>query len=343
MGSRRTKRQCSSSPPAKCSAVRSTTACNSSAATATPYPISRFYTDARIQRIYGGSSSPEPDAQAALEARLTLIPATLSDADSLQQALSGHRADAVVSCIASRSGGIRDSRAVEFEANRNLLDWAKRHGAEHFTLLSAICVQKPKLAFQFEKRRFEATLAGAGLSHAIVRPTAFFKSLSGQVRRVRDGKPFLLFGNGELTRCKPIAEQDLARFIRNTLDDTSLRGVLPIGGPGPAITPLQQAQLLADLTGQARRTRSLSPALLSSAAGLLAAAGKLFPPLADKAEFARIGHYYATESMLLWDERQQRYDSDATPEFGEITLKASYRAQLAGESQQDIGAHGLFG
>lgn len=289
------------------------------------------------------NTSSDPAAQAALAARLTLVPTTITDATALTRALSEHRADAVVSCIASRGGGIRDSRRVDFEANLNLLSWAKRRGVEHFTLLSAICVQKPRLAFQFEKLRFEAALAGSGLSHAIVRPTAFFKSLSGQVSRVQSGKPFLVFGGGELTRCKPIAEPDLARFIRMTLDDSSLRGVLPIGGPGPAISPLEQAQLLADLSGQARRTRSLNPALLAAAAGLLSAPGRLFPALADKAEFARIGHYYATESMLLWDERRQRYDADATPEFGEITLKDSYRAQLAGRSRQPLGAHGLFG
>ena len=289
------------------------------------------------------STAENPAAPAARAARLTLVPAAVTDAPALTRALSGRRADAVVSCIASRGGGIRDSRAVEFEANRNLLNWAKGRGVEHFTLLSAICVQKPRLAFQFEKLRFETLLAGSGLSHAIVRPTAFFKSLSGQVKRVQGGKPFLVFGGGELTRCKPIAEQDLARFIRSTLDDASLRGVLPIGGPGPPISPLEQAQLLADLSGQARRTRSVSPALLAAAAGLLSAPGRLFPSLADKAEFARIGHYYATESMLLWDERRQRYDAEATPEFGEITLEDSYRAQLAGESQQRLGAHGLFG
>ena len=289
------------------------------------------------------STAGEPAAPASLAARLTLVPAAVTDAPALTRALGGHRADAVVSCIASRGGGIRDSRAVEFEANRNLLNWAKHRGVEHFTLLSAICVQKPRLAFQFEKLRFEATLAGSGLSYAIVRPTAFFKSLSGQVSRVRSGKPFLVFGGGELTRCKPIAEPDLARFIRMTLDDASLRGVLPIGGPGPAITPLEQAQLLADLSGQARRIRSVNPALLAAAAGLLSVPGRLFPSLADKAEFARIGHYYATESMLLWDQRRQRYDADATPEFGEITLQDSYRAQLAGRSRQRLGAHRLFG
>jgi divinyl chlorophyllide a 8-vinyl-reductase len=52
-----------------------------------------------------------------------------------------------------------------------------------------------------------------------VRPTAFFKSLSGQIARVRAGKPFLLFGDGTLTACKPISDDDLGRFIAACLTD----------------------------------------------------------------------------------------------------------------------------
>jgi divinyl chlorophyllide a 8-vinyl-reductase len=51
-------------------------------------------------------------------------------------------------------------------------------------LLSAICVQKPELAFQHAKLAFERALIDSGLAYTIVRPTAFFKSLSGQVDRV---------------------------------------------------------------------------------------------------------------------------------------------------------------
>jgi divinyl chlorophyllide a 8-vinyl-reductase len=248
----------------------------------------------------------------------------------------------VVSCLASRSGGARDSELVEFGANRMLLDWALARGARHFTLLSAICVQKPRLAFQFAKLRFEEALAASGLSHSIVRPTAFFKSLSGQVDRVRSGRPFLLFGDGRTTACKPIAEGDLARYIRLTLEDPELRGVLPIGGPGPALSPLDQAQLLAELTGQPLRTRSVPPGLLLAVARLLALGAPVSKALADKAEFARIGHYYATESMLLWDASEQCYDADATPEFGSTTLAESYRAQIAGDERQDLGEHAVF-
>jgi divinyl chlorophyllide a 8-vinyl-reductase len=250
--------------------------------------------------------------------------------------------DAVIACMASRSGGIRDSERVEYGANHRLLCWAQQNGVGHFTLLSAICVQKPRLAFQHAKLRFETELAASPLSYSIVRPTAFFKSLSGQLERVRAGKPFLLFGDGKRTACKPIAEEDLAHYLRLTLEDQALRGILPVGGPGAAITPLQQAQLLADLCKQPLRTRSVPPQLLRGIASLLTLPGRFSATLEDKAEFARIGHYYATESMLLWDAEEQAYDAGATPGFGTVTLEDSYRAQLAGEDRQELGEHALF-
>jgi divinyl chlorophyllide a 8-vinyl-reductase len=102
----------------------------------------------------------------------------------------------------------------------NTLEAARAAGAKHFVLLSAICVQKPLLEFQRAKLKFEAALQvgmasahtplcicmlcqgrmhfqaphrhtnaelrgmlqGAGdITYSIVRPTAFFKSLAGQV------------------------------------------------------------------------------------------------------------------------------------------------------------------
>jgi divinyl chlorophyllide a 8-vinyl-reductase len=63
--------------------------------------------------------------------------------------------DAVISCLASRSGAPDDAQKVDYEANRRLLACAERHHIRHFVLLSAICVQKPRLAFQREKLRFE--------------------------------------------------------------------------------------------------------------------------------------------------------------------------------------------
>ena len=77
----------------------------------------------------------------------------------------------------------KDSWDIDYQATLNLLNAARQNRAAHFVLLSAICVQKPLLEFQHAKLKFEAALQAAGdITYSIVRPTAFFKSLAGQVR-----------------------------------------------------------------------------------------------------------------------------------------------------------------
>ncbi|MEM1161362.1 MAG: NAD(P)H-binding protein [Pseudomonadota bacterium] len=257
--------------------------------------------------------------------------------------LGGQRIDAVISCMASRSGAPSDSWAVEHDSQIVLLDDARSAGARHFILLSAICVQKPKLAFQHAKLAFEQHLQKSGVDWTIVRPTAFFKSLSGQVARVQSGKPFLVFGDGRLTACKPISDRDLAAFLVDCLtDEMKQNRVLPIGGPGPAITPLDQAERLFELLGQKPRIRRVPVAMMTAISRTLGLLGRVNAKLADKAEFARTGHYYATESMLVWDEEGARYDADATPEFGSDTLWDHYADLIAGRVQTDLGAHAIF-
>ncbi len=190
-------------------------------------------------------------------------------------------------------------------------------------------MQRPKLAFQQAKLAFEAELQAAPLRWTIVRPTAFFKSLSGQVARVQAGRPFLVFGTGRLTACKPISDADLGRFLARCLTDPQAANrILPIGGPGPAITPLDQAAILERLTGAPLRIKRVPVALMSAIIALLSALGRVSPRLAEKAELARIGRYYATESMLVWNPATAAYDAGATPEFGTDRLEDHYAALL---------------
>ncbi len=118
--------------------------------------------------------------QADGEAVTVLPRSALADAGALAAFMVGARAEVVISCIASRSGAPKDAEAVDYRANLALLNAAQAAGARQFILLSAICVQKPLLAFQHAKLKFEAALTQSGIGYTIVRPTAFFKSLSGQ-------------------------------------------------------------------------------------------------------------------------------------------------------------------
>lgn len=256
--------------------------------------------------------------------------AVLADGQALAALMAEHRPEVVISCIASRSGAPRDAEAVDHRANAALLAAALGAGAEQFILLSAICVQKPRLAFQHAKLAFEAELAASGIAHTIIRPTAFFKSLSGQVKRVKAGKPFLIFGDGNLTRCKPISDGDLARFIALQVGNPEAFGrILPVGGPGPAITLRDAGELLFAAAGKPPRYTSVSPRLFTFAERLLSLGAGVSGWCAEKAEYARIARYYATESMLVLDPATGTYSADLTPEFGSETLRDHYARLVA--------------
>ncbi|TAG30120.1 MAG: NAD-dependent epimerase/dehydratase family protein [Rhodobacterales bacterium] len=270
-----------------------------------------------------------------------LVEGRVTDPADVAAAMQALRPMAVVSCLASRTGAPDDAWAVDYRAHSAVLKAALSAGVERFVLLSAICVQKPALEFQRAKLAFEAELMAAPLTWSIVRATAYFKSLSGQVARVQAGKPFLVFGDGRLTACKPISDADLGRYLALCLTDPDKANrILPIGGPGPAITPLDQVAMLGRLTGQPVKIKHVPLALMHAIIAGLSFGGVLSPALRAKAELARIGRYYATESMLVWD--GTRYDADATPEFGTDRLEDHYAAILRGEVDDDRGAHKVF-
>ncbi|MEM7505904.1 MAG: NAD(P)H-binding protein [Pseudomonadota bacterium] len=264
-------------------------------------------------------------------------------ASTARDGFAGERFDAVLSCLASRTGVAADAWAIDHQANLHALQAAKAAGVQRMVLLSAICVQKPVLAFQHAKLAFEQALIASGITYSILRPTAFFKSLSGQIERVRQGKPYLIFGDGRLTACKPISDGDLGTYLAECVEQESRwNRVLPIGGPGPAITPREQGEALFALLGRPARFRQVPVGLLNAIAGTLGVLGPLSPALATKAELARIGRYYATESMLVLDPVSGRYDADATPSTGTETLFDYYARVLAGQAQVERGEHAVF-
>jgi divinyl chlorophyllide a 8-vinyl-reductase len=152
-----------------------------------------------------------------------------------------------------------------------------------------------------------------------------------------------MFGDGRLTACKPISDDDLGRFLVHCISSEDCHDrVLPVGGPGDAITPREQGETLAGLLGVEPRFRHVPVAMLDGIVFLLDAFGRISPHLKAKAELARIGRYYATESMLVWDAAAQRYDAAATPSFGSETLADFYACAIRGEAADDHGEHAVF-
>ena len=268
----------------------------------------------------------------------------VTDPASLERdGFRGESFDVLVSCLASRTGVKRDAWAIDHRAHVEALRAAQNVGVKQVVLLSAICVQKPLLAFQKAKLAFEAELIASGVIYSIVRPTAFFKSLSGQVARVQAGRPYIYFGDGKITACKPISDQDLGSFMADCLTDESRwNKILPIGGPGPALTPREQGALIFAATGREPKYQKIPIGILSFIRGCLAVFGLFSRKLADKAELASIGLYYARESMLVLDPVTGRYNADATPSFGTQTLADHYKRMVQGKVADDRGDHAVF-
>lgn len=296
----------------------------------------------RPPRVEANASRPWANDADLAGAELRIGDAT-DPASLARDGIRGERFDVLLSCLASRTGVPEDAWRVDHDAHVGALKQAKAAGIPHMILLSAICVQKPVLAFQKAKLTFERTLIASTLDYTIVRPTAFFKSLSGQVERVRQGKPYLVFGDGRLTACKPISDRDLGNYLADCVSDPDRRNrILPIGGPGDAITPRMQGERLFAMLDRPPRFTEVPIALLDAVIAVLTTLQHLFPALATKAELARIGRYYATESMLVLDPETGRHDAAATPETGSDTLFEHFERLVRGEAIPERGDHAVF-
>ena len=232
------------------------------------------------------------------------------------------KVDVIISCLASRTGEPKDAHLVDYKLNCLLLEKAKALKCSQFILLSAICVQKPRLAFQFEKLAFEEELKKSGLNFSIVRPTAYFKSLSGQIENIKKGKPYVYFGDGQVTQCNPISEKDLSLYILSCIKDkTKWRKILPIGGPKQSITPKDIGKILFEIFEVSPKYKSFPTKLLDAIRLLLLIISPFSNWAKNKSELIKIAKYYATESMLIWDEKKECYDANMTPSTGKDTLR----------------------
>ena len=97
-----------------------------------------------------------------------------------------------------------------------------------------------------------------------------------------------------------------------------------------AATLREAGEMLFEASGKPPRFKSVSPQIFTYAERALGLGAGLSDWFAEKAEYARIARYYATESMLVRDPATGEYSADLTPEFGQDTLEDHYRRLLAG-------------
>jgi divinyl chlorophyllide a 8-vinyl-reductase len=235
--------------------------------------------------------------------------------------------EAIVSCLASRSGVKKDAYKIDYQATLNCLDAGRAVGAGHFVMLSAFCVKNPWLQFQQAKLKFEAALTEqTDMTWSIVRPTAFFKSVSMQLETVKGGKPYVLFDDGKVTRCNPIAESELAQYLMDCVTDKTRHSVIRnLGGPDNMLTQVDQGGMMFQALNMEPKYSSaplwVFDVIIDGIQWFANITGSEM--LEDAAETGRIGKYYAVEEMLT---------TDPDDKYGEITLQQHYN-RIAVEGQ----------
>merc|ERR1719362_44676 len=302
-----------------------------------------------------GAKQSVSDVKAMFSERdnVEILVGDVTSQDSIKAALNsceGGPPAAIVCCLASRTGGRKDSFDIDYQATVNCIKAARETKASNFVLLSAVCVQRPLLAFQEAKLLAEAELQKEGdeMAYSIVRPTAFFKSLVSQVKAVKGGAPFVMFGDGTEVKCKPMSEQDLASFIADCLwDPAKKNAVLPIGGPGEAMSFKEQGELMFSVLGREPNFICVPYGVFDAVQSVLDFGASLFPDaMTDAAEYGRIGRYYAEQSMLVLDPATGKYSSEMTPGYGKTSLQDFLTEALQEGStkldEQKLGDQGLF-
>ncbi|MFY0713016.1 SDR family oxidoreductase [Seonamhaeicola sp. NFXS20] len=117
---------------------------------------------------------------------------------------------------------------VDYQANMNLLEEAKKAGVKNFVYVSAINGDKYRHLKIFEaKEKFVDALKASGLNYTIVRPNGFFSDMKDFLQMAKSGRVYL-FGSGN-QKFNPIHGEDLARAIIETLDNDVKE--FTVGGP----------------------------------------------------------------------------------------------------------------
>lgn len=264
----------------------------------------------------------------------TVVECDVCNPEDLTKTLAGiakeGKIESIVSCLASRSGIKKDAYAIDYQATLNCLEAGrdKSVAARHFVLLSAFCVKNPWLQFQQAKLKFEAALQDqTEMTYSIIRPTAFFKSVSGQLEVVQSGAPFVMFGDGKVTRCNPISEADLATYLIDSITEKSRENkIIDLGGPDEPLTMLKQGEMLFEAVGKKPNFFFAPLWLFDVIIDSLQWVSDTFNSEAfeNAAETGRIGKYYAVEDMLTTKDEEK---------FGTMTLKEHYQ-KIAVEGQE---------
>lgn len=142
---------------------------------------------------------------------------------------------------------------VDFQGNQNLLEVARKAGAQKFIYTSVF--RGPDLvhlAIVKAHEDFVAVLKASGMSHTIMRPNGFFSDMGEYMKMASKGRVYLV-GEGK-NRINPIHGADLAESCVDAVDLNTQE--IDVGGP-EVFTHRQIAELALRAAGKPERITSV--------------------------------------------------------------------------------------
>jgi uncharacterized protein YbjT (DUF2867 family) len=187
--------------------------------------------------------SPEKFEQNDIKAN-EILKAELTDPDSIKECCKC--IDIVISTVGiTRQKDGLTYMDVDYQANMNLLEEAKKRGVKKFIYISVLNGEKLRnLKICDAKELFTEQLKKSGIDYCIVRPNGFFSDMSEFFNMAKRGRIYL-FGNGEL-RANPIHGEDLAVVCVDAIDRPDKE--IEIGGP-ETLTQNEIASIAFDILG----------------------------------------------------------------------------------------------
>ncbi len=229
-----------------------------------------------------------------------VVLADVSDPASIAKAFN-RKIDVVISCLACRSGMAKDFDDIDYKATLKILNAAKENGTDKFILLSAICVRKPDLPLQLAKLKMEDELMRSGIDYTIVRPTAYFWVFDSQTRMIEKGKPGYLIGTSYQASHNPIAKEDLAEFMVDSIVNSERKNrVFVIGGPevpDNIVTYKDALLMVFESLGKEPKLVTVPAWVLKALISITGFIGIFFRKSGVLSEFLKITYYYMENDM----------------------------------------------
>lgn len=117
---------------------------------------------------------------------------------------------------------------VDYQANLNLLNEAKKNGVRKFVYVSVLNGDKLKaLKICEAKEKFADELKQSGLEYCIIRPNGFFSDMTEFYNMAKTGRIYL-FGDGTF-KSNPIHGEDLAKVCVDAINQEEKE--IDVGGP----------------------------------------------------------------------------------------------------------------